>query len=438
MIPEADPSRSQGSVNNDLAALSPHNLSQQNQTQVGRILQSKTFRTSEVHRNLLQYLAGKSLAGESDSLKEYTVGLDVFAKPDSFDPRSESVVRMHMARLRQKLGDYYRAEGMDDPVIVDLPKGGFKVIFQPKTEPKVAEPEAAPAGTASSERSFRRKLVMLAGALASLLAVAIGIATYFGLRLTQVEKNAVAGKTAALPSTWTPELRQLWAPLISSDRPLVVVLATQPGANASANTSANASSKDGAPQTQTNLTGLATANGAFLLGQFLADRKQSVYLTGSDELSMPEISMGNVVFLGPMASSRQLTALPVQEAFTLEAKGVRNLHPAAGEPDFFEDGPHKKGGRSENGVEESYGLVTHAPSVHRKGDVLYLSGNHVASVTAGVESFTDPMLAGAIVGHLRKSDGSLPRYYQIVLKIKSMDDTPVEVSYVLHKELMTH
>jgi len=89
-------------------------------------------------------------------------------------------------------------------------------------------------------------------------------------------------------------------------------------------------------------------------------------------------------------------------------------------------------------VEESYGLVTHAPSVHRKGDVLYLSGNHVASVTAGVESFTDPMLAGAIVGHLRKPDGALPRYYQIVLKIKSMDDTPVEVSYVLHKELMAH
>ena len=201
---------------------------------------------------------------------------------------------------------------------------------------------------------------------------------------------------------------------------------------------ANVSSSAGTLATQPNMTGLATANGAFLLGQFLADRKQSVYLTGSDELSMPEISMGNVVFLGPMAASRQLTALPVKEAFTLEAKGVRNLHPAAGEPEFFEDGPHKRGGRTENGVEESYGLVTHAPSVHRKGDVLYLSGNHVASVTAGVESFTDPMLAGAIVGHLRKADGTLPRYYQIVLQIRSMDDTPIEVTYVLHKELMAH
>src|ERR1700735_4652504 len=101
-----------------------------NQTQIQRIIQSKAFRTSEVHRNLLQYLAEKSLAGTAGSLKEYTVGLDVFAKPASYDPRQESVVRMHAARLRQKLAEYYRTEGVDDPVIVDLPKGGFRVTFE--------------------------------------------------------------------------------------------------------------------------------------------------------------------------------------------------------------------------------------------------------------------------------------------------------------------
>ena len=111
--------------------------------QIQRILQSKTFRTSEVHRNLLNYLAEKSLAGEADSLKEYTVGLDVFAKPASYDPRQESTVRMHVGRLRQKLAEYYRTEGVDDPIIVDLPKGGFRVTFEPK-------PTAAPAAEAES------------------------------------------------------------------------------------------------------------------------------------------------------------------------------------------------------------------------------------------------------------------------------------------------
>ena len=39
-----------------------------NQTQVQRIIQSKAFRTSEIHRNLLHYLAEKSLSGAAGSL----------------------------------------------------------------------------------------------------------------------------------------------------------------------------------------------------------------------------------------------------------------------------------------------------------------------------------------------------------------------------------
>src|SRR5580658_5840374 len=118
-----------------------------NQTQVQRIIQSKAFRTSEVHRNLLQYLAEKSLSGTADSLKEYTVGLDVFAKPESYDPRQESVVRMHVGRLRQKLAEYYRSEGVDDPILVDVPKGGFRVTFETREmrpEPTAAAAEETP------------------------------------------------------------------------------------------------------------------------------------------------------------------------------------------------------------------------------------------------------------------------------------------------------
>ena len=101
--------------------------------QVERILQNKNLRLSEVQRRLFSYLADKSLSGEADELKEYTLGLDAFGKPPSYDPRQESVVRMHVARLRQKLADYYRIEGVNDPILVDLPKGGFKVTFLPRS-----------------------------------------------------------------------------------------------------------------------------------------------------------------------------------------------------------------------------------------------------------------------------------------------------------------
>ena len=44
-------------------------------------------------------------------------------------------------------------------------------------------------------------------------------------------------------------------------------------------------------------------------------------------------------------------------------------------------------------------------------------------------------LARGIVQRMRNPDGKLPRYYQILLAVKSMDDTPIEILYRLHKEL---
>ena len=374
--------------------------------QVRRILESRAFRTSEVHRNLLNYLAEKSLSGEADSVKEYTVGLDVFAKPSSYDPRQESVVRMHMARLRQKLAEYYRTEGVDDPVIVDLPKGAFKVTFEPRPTPVEPEPSAAPI-LPQPRSNYTREMI-----LGALLIAAIATASYFGLRLRQVEQNVTSH--VPVPAAWTPELRELWAPLIAPDRPLVVCLATD----------TNPAVKSAAP----GLTGIATANGAFLLGQFLADRIQNVYVTGSDALTMPELTMGNLVYLG-QPSNRLADALPADRQFSSDSEGVRNLHPQPGEPALYADSSSSKG------VMETYGLITHVPGLSAKGDILYISGSHAFDVTAGVEGFTDAALAKSLVAALRKPDGNLPRYYQIVLHVRSMDDTPVEISYVTHREL---
>jgi len=287
-----------------------------NQAQIQRILQSKVFRTSEIQRNLFNYLAEKSLAGSADALKEYIIGLDVFAKPATYDPRQESVVRMHVARLRQKLAEYYRTEGADDRVIVDLPKGGFKVVF----EARRIEPEAP----LPPSRSYRLEQV-----LAACLVVAIALGAYFGVRLWRIERGQ-SPVNVAHQRTWTPELQQLWAPILSSNRRLMVCLSTPlfirvPGFGFVRESTSNDWSSDSDLKSISSLqeamhvsgaqptygfTGVGTASGAFLLGQFLAQRQQDVLLTRSDLISMPEIAMDNVVFLGPV-TGKQMEAIPV-------------------------------------------------------------------------------------------------------------------------------
>ena len=108
------------------------------QSQISRILHSDEFRSCEVLRRLLAYLAEKAVSGEADQLKEYVIAIEGLGKPSSYDPQHNSAVRIQVGRLRQKLAEYYRGEGKDDEIIVDLPKGRFRLICQHRQS--LAEP----------------------------------------------------------------------------------------------------------------------------------------------------------------------------------------------------------------------------------------------------------------------------------------------------------
>src|ERR1700740_2729111 len=110
------------------------------QSQVDRILHSDELRTSEVLRRLLKFLAEKSVSGEADHLKEYAVAIDGLGKPHSYDPRHNSAVRIQVGRLRQKLAEYYRLEGREDTVLIDLPKGRFKLTCEQRFPQEVPPP----------------------------------------------------------------------------------------------------------------------------------------------------------------------------------------------------------------------------------------------------------------------------------------------------------
>ena len=59
-------------------------------------------------------------AGRGERLKGYNVGLQVFDRPETFDPIVDPVVRIEAARLRDKLREYYEADGQNDPIRIDL------------------------------------------------------------------------------------------------------------------------------------------------------------------------------------------------------------------------------------------------------------------------------------------------------------------------------
>src|SRR4051812_23846692 len=91
--------------------------------QIERILASSLFQQAGSLCRFLRYVADEALAGRGGDIKEYSLGVSVFDRGESFDPKADTIVRVQARRLRAKLDEYYAQPDRQDPILVELPKG---------------------------------------------------------------------------------------------------------------------------------------------------------------------------------------------------------------------------------------------------------------------------------------------------------------------------
>jgi serine/threonine-protein kinase len=123
----------------DTAAAAPKDPDKHVREQLERILTSTTFKQVDRLKRFLSFIVLESISGRSTELKEYVIGVHVFGKEPSFDPRTDPIVRVQARRLRAKLVRYYQEDGRGDEVIIDLPKGGYAPVFKPREISVVAK-----------------------------------------------------------------------------------------------------------------------------------------------------------------------------------------------------------------------------------------------------------------------------------------------------------
>jgi len=134
--------------------------------ELSRVLQSRVFSGAPSLSRFLTYIVERTLEGRSEALKEYSLGVDVFERGDSFDPKVDTIVRVQARRLRTKLHDYYESEGRQDPLTIVLAKGRYV-------------PEFVRGQTRPAERTFP-----LASRAAT--AFAVGAVVIVGLVMTMI------------------------------------------------------------------------------------------------------------------------------------------------------------------------------------------------------------------------------------------------------------
>ena len=113
--------------------------------QLARILGSIEFVAPERARSFLRYVVEQTLAGHADRLKGYNIATAVFQRDAGFDAQADPVVRMEAGRLRRALERYYLVAGQADPVLIEVPKGGYVPTFACRPCTTDAPPSASEA-----------------------------------------------------------------------------------------------------------------------------------------------------------------------------------------------------------------------------------------------------------------------------------------------------
>jgi hypothetical protein len=430
--------------------------------QVERIIHSETFHNAGALRRLLSFLAEKSVSGEAEHLKEYSVGIDGLGRSPDYDPRHDSAVRLQVSRLRQKLTEYYRTEGKEDPLVIELPKGRFKLtcefraaVVEPLLPPATVNPmlmavreplatvSSASSGTVREESQWRRTSLLLAMALI----IAIAWAAWATVRLSHSPSPS-----RQFEPDWTAELEELWRPFLVSERPLIVSIADplfiqfkgfgvyreltindwDEVAKSRSVASIRGSLNNPEIARVSRYASLGEVNASFLLGKLLAPHFRHISLARSSELSWQQLADNNVLFIGAeRIIAQHLQAMPVELALKGGFGRVQNLNPLPGEPVFLAD--HVRYGASDDG--EAFAIISHVPGPGGQGDIETFTSDSTPGRVAAVQWFTNPMGAKVVANKLRKRSGQIPRYYQVALKVKFKDGVPTETSYVMHREL---
>ncbi len=331
------------------------------------ILTSRRFERADQLRRLLSYLIEAECEANHQAQTEQAIGVNVFRRRD-FDPKTDTIVRTQVSRLRRKLDQYYVEDAPDSEQVITLDKQGYRIRLQrrPVTEPSVQTSAAegvlgSPASSAARHDAIPAWRTFLAGVLATtlLFVLAGGGLALFGwpARLgLGSSSGALASNSSASQPAATIAKHPLWAPLFAGnagpklaistplffrsgsaeirdyrlnrveDLPVASKLIERPGLAPSWDRWVSAGEMEAV---------------AALASVFAPERRDFDLVTGR-QIVAPDVEHMRLVAVGHPRGMPALLALLAEERFAADEprvgttwSGIVDRKPAPGQPDFF-------------------------------------------------------------------------------------------------------
>ena len=100
------------------------------EAQLEKMANAPVFRRKPRVRSFLEYTVRQTLDQQQAKLKEYSIAVEVFNRPEDFDPRLDSIVRVEARRLRATVDRYYETDGRNDDLWIRYRRGNYVPVFE--------------------------------------------------------------------------------------------------------------------------------------------------------------------------------------------------------------------------------------------------------------------------------------------------------------------
>ena len=194
----------------------PHTTAER--LELERVLASRSFAKTPRLSSLLAFIVAHSLEGRRENLTEQQIGMNVFGRVPGYNSSEDTIVRVTVRQLRQRLELYYSAEGADDPMRIDIAKGSYVATVEKHQVKHLPMTPVSPVPAPLPPDTAPRRLERLTGRSVHLLLITVLSMAVLVLGAICIQQRRVealrGGSIGPLP---------LWQAIFTPDRKTLIV-----------------------------------------------------------------------------------------------------------------------------------------------------------------------------------------------------------------------
>jgi hypothetical protein len=402
--------------------------------QIDRLVASSVLHNSESLCKLLRYLAKHAAEHAGTPLKEYTIATEVFGRPSDFDPHLDSTIRVQASRLRAKLAEYYAAEGAEDPVVVELPKGSYVLAFhtRPHAGARAHSAGSPVSDTETVEVHGSRKRMVVTVALALLLAALVALAFYFSRN--RGGELAQTSATEAPP----PALAEFWKSFLTGpEEPLVIYSNAAFVGRPEIGLRYYDPSRDSKDLIFDHYTGVGEVLAVHNLDRLFGIFHRTIVVKRGSLFTLDDANNNDLIFVGSPSENLSLQELPATKDFVFRRltsgprKGdlaIVNVHPEKGEQEAFLASP------STQPLTEDYAVVAFTPGLNPAHSLMLLAGTTTFGTQGAAEYVCREQSVQELLLRLSVSTAGTLKPFEAVIHVKVIRGVPVETQLAALRE----